>query len=77
MNFETYFEINFEDKNVKFETDFKNKNVKSINFIVEVKKQKTNFENKNFEAIVVKSKSLTIEINLLKKFESICNLKIN
>ena len=57
MNFET----DFENKNAEHKTDFKNTNAELINFIVEIEKQKTNFESKNFETIVIKQKTLTIE----------------
>ena len=71
------FETDFKNKNAELEVNFKDKNAELIDFIVEVKKQKTSFEDKNFETIIVKLKTLTIETNLLKIFESICDSKIN
>ena len=71
------FETDCEDKNAELETDFRNKNAESIDFIVKIEKQKTSFENKNFEAIVVKSETLIIKTNLLKKLELICDSKMS
>ena len=55
------FETDFENKNAELKADFKSKNVKLITFIVEIKRQKTSFKNKNLETIVVKLKTLTIK----------------